>query len=679
MKRKCTLALLCLLQAGLLVAQSQTMTVADAIKDFGRFFAAGVPNRSSVAVLSVDTARMGPLDYSALSDYVSKNLIDELARNPVNTLIAQRNIAPQLQSAGIKSTDAVSDSAAQSIARRLSAGVFVTGSFSLTNNTYGLSLQAVSAADLKVYFKRDYTIRQETVFTGLISVAEKKKAEDDRIAAEKKKAEDDRIAAEKKKAEDDRIAAEKKKAEDDRIAAEKKKAEDDRIAAEKKKAEDDRIAAEKKKAEDDRIAAEKKKAEDDRIAAEKKKAEDDRIAAEKKKAEDARIAAEKKKAEDDRIAAEKKAAEDARIAAEKKKLEDERNALAAERKKLEDERLAAEKKKAEDARIAAEKKAEDDRKAAAAAAAAAAATAATAAAARPVAPAPAPAASQGPTGLNAAVGLYVNNTFQSASDLYDALDWITLNAKQNASYTIVVGKDEKVSYIPIAYKVSGVRVTLRGSGGNRKITFDVARPTRALFTVGTGATFVLDEQITLTGLASNSNRLVVVDGGTFILDGGTLSGNKVSEGAAVYVQSGTFTMVKGTISGNTASSNGGGVYVKSGTFTMQDGTITGNTASSGGGVFVDSGTFTMNGGTISSNTASSGGGGVYVGYSAVFIKSGTAGIIYGSNASVDQANKASSDYYGQAVYVSNGGKRNTTARAANPMTTNQSGAAGGWE
>jgi hypothetical protein len=86
----------------------------------------------------------------------------------------------------------------------------------------------------------------------------------------------------------------------------------------------------------------------------------------------------------------------------------------------------------------------------------------------------------------------------------------------------------------------------------------------------------------------------------------------------------------------------------------------------------------MNGGTIIGNTAS-GGGGVYVDSGALFTKSGTAGIIYGSNAPEGKANKAYGDSYGHAVGVSNGTKRNTTARISNAITTNQSGAAGGWE
>jgi hypothetical protein len=98
-----------------------------------------------------------------------------------------------------------------------------------------------------------------------------------------------------------------------------------------------------------------------------------------------------------------------------------------------------------------------------------------------------------------------------------------------------------------------------------------------------------------------------------------------ASGGAVNVGSGTFTMNGGTISGNrveaTSSSssydnsyvraNGGGVYVE-GTFIMNNGTISGNTAysakfpSAGGGVFIGSGgTFTLGNGTISGNTAQS--------------------------------------------------------------------------
>jgi hypothetical protein len=114
-------------------------------------------------------------------------------------------------------------------------------------------------------------------------------------------------------------------------------------------------------------------------------------------------------------------------------------------------------------------------------------------------------------------------------------------------------------------------------------------------------------------------------------------------------------MHNGTISGNTATGSGGGVCVVSGVFTMQRGT------------------FTMQGGTISGNTATYGGG-VFV-LSGTFTKSGTGGVIYGSNAPEGQANKARE---AAAVYSSYG-KRDTTARLSTALTTAQRGAAGGWE
>ena len=104
--------------------------------------------------------------------------------------------------------------------------------------------------------------------------------------------------------------------------------------------------------------------------------------------------------------------------------------------------------------------------------------------------------------------------------------------------------------------------------------------------------------------------------GTFTMNGGKIFGNTGGYGGGgVYVR-GTLIMNSGEISDNIASINGGGIQVDGGTFTMNGGNISGNTASSGpygygGGVYVR-GTFTMNGGEISDNTGSSGGGGVYV-------------------------------------------------------------------
>ncbi|MDR1586071.1 MAG: InlB B-repeat-containing protein [Treponema sp.] len=178
--------------------------------------------------------------------------------------------------------------------------------------------------------------------------------------------------------------------------------------------------------------------------------------------------------------------------------------------------------------------------------------------------------------------------------------------------------------------------------------------------------------------------------GTFIMNGGTISGNtSLGYGGGVYIgNTATFTMNSGIISGNTAG-NGGGVYVNTfdgGVFIMSGGTISDNTVSNaafpkGGGVYVNSGTFTMSGGTISGNTAISGGGGVYVGSSGTFTKQSD-GTIYGSNEGTTLKNTATGgDSYGHAVFVSGSlsKKRNTTAGAGVTLDSTVSGSEGGWE
>lgn len=179
----------------------------------------------------------------------------------------------------------------------------------------------------------------------------------------------------------------------------------------------------------------------------------------------------------------------------------------------------------------------------------------------------------------------------------------------------------------------------------------------------------------IIGCEANTGSLVVVDGGTFNLEGGTLTGNEKGTpwenqpeptsgygsysvekyvGAGVYVVNGTFNMSGGTISNNATIytdagslgtglnpdttyakyylyyrdskdgvkrvrfanplGQGAGVYVsKDGIFNLSDGTITGNNAGEGGGVFVKDGLFNMTGGDVSGNVAHLGeGGGIYI-------------------------------------------------------------------
>jgi hypothetical protein len=420
-------------------------------------------------------------------------------------------------------------------------------------------------------------------------------------------------------------------------------------------------------------------------------------------------------------------------------------------------------------------------------------------------------------------GLYDGDAFQGDWSLVDYAEWLQTYAKDGGNYTIFLGKDMAGNNINLDFRKKNVTVTLKSSGGEYTIKFDRNQPTGPLFTVRAGITFIIEDDVVLSGAGTNSGSLVLVtgngskfimnggtlrdskssavliqysgdftmnggtitgnsvvagyrvggggvrvggsqsgqggtftmndgtisgntvnadrdsfmpssaDGGgvwivndnsTFTLNGGAITGNSASRGGGIYLENcnfimtggfisrnisrssnsggggvyspinNTFTMSGGTINGNTASNNGGGVYVPgSGTFIINGGNINGNTARNGGGVYVFgegywNGKFTMNGGdingntasvdgggvsviykatfsmsngSISRNTASNRGGGVWVSNEGTFTKSGTAGIIYGTNAANGQENKAKSDEFGHAVWAGENRIRNTTA------------------
>ena len=124
---------------------------------------------------------------------------------------------------------------------------------------------------------------------------------------------------------------------------------------------------------------------------------------------------------------------------------------------------------------------------------------------------------------------------------------------------------------------------------------------------------------------------VYVDGGTFIMTGGSIVDcNAINYGGGVYLSNdASFTMTGGTIHNcNTNQHDGGGVYVCAGcTFIMKGGAIDSCYAAlgAGGGVYA-AGTFIMNGGEIRScrteDDYSADGGGVYVASSGMFEMSG---------------------------------------------------------
>ncbi|GBU28022.1 hypothetical protein R84B8_01580 [Treponema sp. R8-4-B8] len=268
---------------------------------------------------------------------------------------------------------------------------------------------------------------------------------------------------------------------------------------------------------------------------------------------------------------------------------------------------------------------------------------------------------------SAAAELYVNDVLQMQAKLPELLAWIKGNTANNTNYEIRLG--ENASLLPTEGQFNypgktGVNVSLIGTGAERTITL-TNNAKGSLFEVGTGVTFVLNQNVTLKGHSENTSELVKVssggtmimkDGatvrdnvntsaptatstfaggilviGTLIIDGGTVVENKTNDCGSGVCVTGTFTMNGGSISNNKAikinvnsdlGGPGGGVYVYGGTFTMNGGSISNNEAYGGGGIYIDGSTFTMNGGSISNNEAY-GGGGIYIDKSTIIMNSGT--------------------------------------------------------
>jgi fibronectin type 3 domain-containing protein len=284
------------------------------------------------------------------------------------------------------------------------------------------------------------------------------------------------------------------------------------------------------------------------------------------------------------------------------------------------------------------------------------------------------------------------------SGLAAKLDWLQTNAESNSLYSVEINADEYIVPQTLDYSgKSGITITMSGVGGIRTVNLSA---NGVLFTVNSGVTLILDNNVTLNGRSGNNSSLVMINSGsTMIMNAGTkitsnsnYSNSAYSYGGGVYV-AGTFIMNGGEISSNTTAgsisylshySYGGGIYV-AGTFTMNGGKISNNTAYSdcsysyGGGVYV-AGTFTMNGGEISNNTAYyylsfsylssySYGGGVYV-RSGTFTMNG--GTISGNTANGNTISDKTVSY-GGGVYVYDGTFNMKSGEISNNTATDSGG------
>jgi len=147
---------------------------------------------------------------------------------------------------------------------------------------------------------------------------------------------------------------------------------------------------------------------------------------------------------------------------------------------------------------------------------------------------------------------------EAVKGLNDKLIWLQGNAQSGGNYVLEIDSDEKElncggvfsSCTALSYKdKSDITIILRGIGANQTIYNG--------FTVKSGVTLVLDNNITLKGKTQRVDKggtLVMNDGSTItgVINNSNSPGVSKIPGAGVYVSDGgTFLMKGGTISGNT--------------------------------------------------------------------------------------------------------------------------------
>ena len=165
------------------------------------------------------------------------------------------------------------------------------------------------------------------------------------------------------------------------------------------------------------------------------------------------------------------------------------------------------------------------------------------------------------------------------------------------------------------------------------------------------------------------DTIIVNDGGRLILESGKLQGNEDDDCRLVAVEYGTFVMNGGSVTGNAYDGDGAGVYVNEGTFIMNGGNISDNHSAragySGGGIYFDGSStskLVITGGEIFGNSAYDGG--------AIYLDDGyaelTGGKIYKNQAFNTSAIKIYGNMdkvtlAGDLVITENGFERNSGA------------------
>jgi len=149
---------------------------------------------------------------------------------------------------------------------------------------------------------------------------------------------------------------------------------------------------------------------------------------------------------------------------------------------------------------------------------------------------------------------------------------------------------------------------IRFVGGNITGSYPVEIPVGATLYIE-GTTFYNMNRSTQNGGA------IIVDGGTFNFDSGTIRNNNAINGGAIYAINGaTVNLNGGIIDSNVASGNGGAIYAVDSTINFTDGSIQNNVATNGGGMYVDGNSLVQITGNavMRTNTATHDGGAIFV-------------------------------------------------------------------
>ena len=131
-----------------------------------------------------------------------------------------------------------------------------------------------------------------------------------------------------------------------------------------------------------------------------------------------------------------------------------------------------------------------------------------------------------------------------------------------------------------------------------------------------GSLTIRDSSEAGTGIITGgTDSGLFVDGGSLVLESGTITGNSGEYGGGINVEHGSLIMRGGCVSHNTGP-NGAGISLYDGSFQLEGGTICDNAGiiegypydTSGGGVCLEEADFRMTGGIISGNSSAMGGG-----------------------------------------------------------------------